>query len=178
MAEELDIEAFFPSEEGIAADEVLDASTEGIESDLIDEDVEVTEAAPDPIGRTWAFDFSERKFQTSGQAPTAIRGEVAVVGWVEKCLHTAEGAATVHPPGYGLPRPIADYIGEDPYDLEEVETDIEEALTFHPAIKSVEEIEIGFGETEQGDQAAEVSFIIVLDDGSQVDFETSIETDL
>ena len=173
MADPVEIDEIFPSEGFIDADDVLDASTDDLESVLTDEDVEVVEFLP--AGRSWSFNFQEGRFNQDGGAPTVVTGDQAVVVWIEKCLSTAEGAATVHPPGYGMRKPITDYLGGDPYDLEEVEGDIVEAVTFHPDIVELTDFQVVYGQSgDAGELAAEISFVAIRSDGQAVDFETEV----
>lgn len=176
MAEEpTEIDELFPEEPEPDAEDILDASTAEIEEIDADDDVEVVEADTPPIGRDWLFDFQQGGFVMDGRSPETVRGDSALLAWTEKCLRTHQGSSVVQPPEYGLNQPLGDYIGGDPDDLTALYSDIEEALTFHPAITAVEEIEIEQGETVDGDAAVSVSFIIVRGDGGEVPFTLELE---
>ena len=132
-----------------------------------------------PLGRNWLFDFQQQRFVRAGRSPKTIRGDSAIQAWVEKCLRTAQGDAIVHSPDYGLTQPIGDYLGivSEENDLAGLEADIEEALSFHPHIQTIENFQVIFGDTVEGEAAAEVAFDVILVDGSEVPFDTDIEVE-
>lgn len=146
MAEEpVEIDELFPDDDEPDASAILDESTAEIEELDADDDIEVVEGDTPPIGRAWLFDFTKGSFVMDGRSPATVRGDAALLAWVEKCLRTAQGDSVVHPPEFGLTQPIGDYIGGDPDELTSIETDIEEALLFHPDISAVENIVITEG---------------------------------
>jgi len=171
----VEIDELFPDDEGPTAEEILEASNAEIEELDAEDDVEIVEADSLPIGRAWAFNFDEQRFVMDGRSPAVIRGEASVLAWVEKCLRTQQGSSVVQPPDFGLVQSITDYIGDDPGAVTSLTSDIEEALTVHPAISAVEDIEVELGETPEGDAAVEVSFIIVLGDGTEIPFDAELE---
>lgn len=169
MAEDpVEIDELFPEEEELDAEDILDVSTAEIEEADADDDIEVVEAEPPPIGRAWLFDFAKGSFVMDGHSPATVRGDAALYAWIEKCLRTHQGASVVHPPEFGLTQPLGDYIGGDPDEITSLETDIEEALLFHPTITAVEDIYIEEGTTPDGDAAVAVSFVVVKGDGAEV----------
>lgn len=180
MAEEpVEIDELFPEEQEPTADEILAASTAAIEALDADEDIELTVEGLPPVGRAWLYDFAEGSFVAEGRSPKTVRGDDAILAWVEKCLRTQQGSSIVNPPEYGLAQPISDYLGinaeED--DLAGLESDIAEALSLHPHIQTIEGFEIHFGNTTDGDQAVDISFRVILEDGSEVPFDAELEVE-
>lgn len=176
--EPVDIEELFPGEDELDAQAILDASNEELEEIEAldgDEEVEVVEADLPPVGRGWAFDFEEGRFIMDGRSPATVRGESAIRVWIEKCLRTHQGSSVSQPPEFGLGQAVADFIGGEPDDVTALESDIEEALTYHPAIAAVENIEIEDGLTPQGDMAVGISFDVILADGSAIPFEAELD---
>jgi hypothetical protein len=147
-----------PAEE-LAALETLDLAPT--------DDLVVTEEAPPPLGRSWAFDFITKRFLSQGQhGPAETYGDDTLVFWVEKCLHTARGAHPIYPNDYGMERPF-DHIGRmmDTADYGDLEGRIHDALVFHPRIVDVTDFEAN---QEPDDDALFVTFRIVKDDGTAV----------
>ena len=176
MAEEpVEIEELFPDEEEVDDQSILEASNYEIEEFDAEDDVEVVESDPPPIGRAWLFDFARGSFVMDGRSPKTVRGDTALLAWVEKCMRTHRGDSVVHPADFGLNESLGDYIGGDPDELTGLTSDIEEALLFHPLISAVEDIEILEGETLEGDIAAEVSFVIVKGDGAEIPVTLELE---
>jgi hypothetical protein len=176
--EPIEIEELFPGEGELDAQALLDASTEEleeIESLEGDEEVEVVEADLPPIGRGWAFDFDEGHFVMEGRSPSTVRGEASITVWIEKCLRTHQGSSVAQPPEFGLGQSVTDFLGGNPDDVTALESDIEEALTFHPAISAVENIVIDDGLTPQGDAAVAISFDVILADGTAIPFEAELD---
>lgn len=182
MAEEpveIEDDELFPDDEEPDVDEILDASDAAIEDLDADDDIELAVADLPPLGRTWLFDFQEGEFVAEGRSPKTIRGDAAIQAWVEKCLRTAQGDSLVHPPEYGLAQPLGDYLGtvSDEDDLAGLESDIEEAVSYHPHIQTIEGFEVRFGDTVEGDAAVNISFEVILVDGSEVPFEAELEVE-
>lgn len=173
MAEDFD--ELLPSDDEQDIDALLAASTDAIEDEQAPGDLEISEDEPDPIGRTWAFDFYTGEFMKSGHGPVTLRGDAALCGWIEKCIRTHRGASVVHPPEYGLEHPLGDYLGGPAESMAELETDLVDAVLYHPAITAVEDISLDVGETVEGDAAVEVSFTIVQGDGAEIPFEAELE---
>jgi hypothetical protein len=168
----------FPDEEEVDVDDLLALSDDAIENIDADEDIEIVDAEPLPLGRSWAYDFQAGEFVRDGKAPATLRGDGNLIGWIEKCLRTAQGSAVALPPEFGLARPLGDYIGGDPDEAVQLETDIVDALTFHPNIQAVEDVEIEIVESDLGeDTAVAVSFLIVQGDGSEIEFDGELEVE-
>lgn len=162
------LEEILPDDlESATADEALGLLSDEIEASPED-DIEVVEGGSPPIGRGFAYDFSRGRFRRGGHAPAETYGSVTLATWVEKCVRTQEGAHAACPDGYGLPRPLSDYVEErDTYGLIEA---VKDAVSFHPSISSVKDVEVAYGDTvDLGDEAVSVSMTLVLDDGTEVD---------
>ena len=170
-----EIDDLFPEEEAPDAEDILDASTGEIEELEADDDIEIVEADPPPIGRAWLFDFQSGGFVMDGRSPATVRGDAALLAWVEKCLRTHQGSSVVQPSDFGLNQPLTDYLGGDPDEMTAIYSDIEEALTFHPDITTVENIEVEQGTTPDGDAALSISFVVVRGDGGEIPFTLELE---
>lgn len=131
-------------------------------------DLVVTAERPEPIGRSWAFDWALRRFVKPSGAlgPKPTIGVETLQEWIEKVLNTARGAHPVHPANYGLVAPqglmFGASSGEVPPDLEDRVVD---ALTFHPHISSVEDFAYDF---DPDDEWLAVSFTIILDNNDSL----------
>lgn len=174
-----EIDELFPDEQELSADDILAASTAAIEDLDADEDIEIAPVELPPIGRNWAFDFQEGKFIAEGRSPKTVRGDAAIQAWAEKCLRTQQGSAAALPPEYGLAQSLSDYLSTqaDEDDLATLESDIEEALTFHPQIQTIEDFGVQFGTSPEGEVAAAISFTIILGDGSEIPFDAELEVE-
>lgn len=165
----VDVEELLPADAEADIDALFDASNEAIEDVSTEDDLEVVQSEPDPIGRDWSYDFNAGSFVNVGHSPLTVRGDAALAVWIEKCLRTHRGASVVHLPEYGLIKPLGDYLGGDPYDTFEMKTDIEEAITFHPHVTKLEDIRIDIS-----DVGAEISFRVILADGGEVPFDSEL----
>lgn len=140
--------------------------------------VVVDDSEPPPLGKSWAFDFGSEQFMRSRGVPLETRGAQTLLGWIDKCLHTARGALPVHPPGYGLVRPDR-FFGApiDELSAQELEEEFKDALTFHPRIADV--VNLTLETDDQG--GAWVSFIVVTDpptdEAELLTVKTSLEAD-
>ena len=137
-------------------------------------EVIVVQDEPPPIGRSWAFDFTQEQFLTNvrSHAPLETRDIATLILWAEKCLRTARGAHPIHPPGYGLQDPhglIGQVITGAP--VADLEARIRDALTFHPRIVDIQDFEYGFDPT---DEWIAVSFTVVLDNDNLIPMNTSL----
>jgi hypothetical protein len=97
-----------------------------------------------PLGRTWAFDLKKDEFVRVGaRGPRAIFGAITLLQWIDKCLHTARGALPIHPPEYGMQDPFVIF-GRPIRELsvQELQRQIEDALTFHPRIAAVVNLQL------------------------------------
>lgn len=175
MAEREDFDELLPNEQPLTPEEMQIVSDRQILGDADGEVIEI-EDAPAPVGRSIAYDFERNQAVMAGHGPLVIRGEQTVYGWIEKALRTAEGAHAVHPPGYGLMRPIEDYLGEEVFDENGMVEDITRAILFHPSITSVEDVVVTVLDDE--DEAygrIYISLTASLDDESEVEFGTALE---
>jgi hypothetical protein len=136
-----------------------------LEADPSELDLVVDTAEPEPIGRSWAFDFQQRRFRRGrGLSPQATSGMGTLTQWIEKALRTARGAHPVSPDTYGMPAAslegmIGSRVGIVPPDLEERVT---ETLLFHPRITAVRDFTYSHDEDEE---FVLVSFVYEMDEG-------------
>lgn len=138
--------------------------------------IDVADEPPPPLGRSWAFDFGNETFVRGGQGPSETRGVATLLGWIDKCLHTARGALAIHPPGYGVVEPDAIFgrpIGE--VSAEDLETRFREALTFHPRIVDVVNMQIAVSDD---DDAAYATFDVLTDPPTEDAELVSVRVDL
>ena len=130
-----------------------------------------------PLGRSLVLTGSG--VQGSGHGPLEVTGEANLRIWIEKCMRTHEGAHPIHPGGYGLQRPIHDYLGEEAEftQLTELEGDVRDALLFHPSITDLIDFNVQVeSDPASADAMAQISFGVVRDDGSQLDFGTTLNS--
>lgn len=163
---ELFEEAELPDEAGSAFNE----AEEGIDADDL---IVSVEPQPEPIGRSWAFDFTAKRFVMAGHAPVETRRTQTLRYWIEKCLRTPQGALAIEPADYGFDSPT-DIFGDqfDSSDVGTLEDRVREALLFHPAITGIEEFRAV--QSEEDLEALLVSFRAVLDDDTQLDVDTQV----
>ena len=169
------IERILPDEvEPLDADEqfgILEDDLEVPEDDgdfIDDEDAaRVTDEQPPPIGRSWDFDFGERRFRTvRGRGPLEVRGMEVLRKWVEKALNTQRSAHAIYSDDYGVEEPFH-LIGQagDVLDSAPMQEQITEALTFHPRISNVKDYVFDF---DPEDEALWVTFTVVADDEDEI----------
>jgi hypothetical protein len=172
-----DIEELFPPDPDaeLTPDEELDISENALDNLDSEDDVEVIIPEKAPLGRAWAYNFQEETMMVGHSAP-AIRGNANLIHWIEKCLRTEAGSSVVHPPGYGLEKSLGDYLALGLSSTGDLSRAIVEAVTFHPSIQRVEDIEVVSGTTLGNDAAVSISFRVVLGDGSDLEFDTEIST--
>lgn len=175
MADDPDIEELLPEDAEEDEAELLQLVDAGYDEEDLEGDVEVTETEPAPVGRTWSFDFNAGRFVMQGRSPQTLRGDAALKAWIEKALHSVKGASVVHHPDYGMEMPLSDYLSADPEETFELEADIQTALTFHPAITGVEDIEIAVVDSEDGDATVEISFRALTGEGDGIPVETGVD---
>jgi hypothetical protein len=125
-------------EREVTAEEELDAA----EASLLEEvgAIPVDPGPPIPFGRTWAFDFEAQRFIRSGTGgPVEVRGEAALIQWMQAVLKTAAGAHPSLPSNIGLDS-IDEYIGTpDPSEaLADFREDVQRALLVHDRIAAVQ----------------------------------------
>lgn len=126
--------------------------------------VVVDDAPPPPLGRSWQFDFALEQFVRADRHANAIletRGLATLAGWILKCLRTQRGALPIHPSDYGLRDPWAIF-GRPISELSEqqLEEDFREALTFHPRIADVTNVQL---HTATASSKAYVRFQVITD---------------
>jgi hypothetical protein len=166
---EPDVVRFLPDEtEPLSGQEALDRLQDALELDADSIDLIVSEPAPQPIGRSWAFDFSAGRFVTppTGGGPARTYGIETLRPWCEKALMTSRGAHPIHPPGYGLTgreNLIGGPVTSPPLDLE---GRIEYALTFHPRVAGLANFAAAFDRDEDW---IDIAFDVLTDDGSSVE---------
>lgn len=161
MAEDLPDPAEAPTAEEEAA--ALEQTLEGF-----DDAVTVVATEPPPLGRSWAFDFNESRFEVSptSRAPAETYGVQTLTTWCVKALQTAQGAHVIYPSDYGMREPNR-WIGRrlTGADYAQMETDVHDALTFHPRIVNVVDF---LAEQDPNQEYVEVSFTIVLDTDERI----------
>lgn len=160
------------SPEAVSADVEFDRIADAIDGlPLGDPDVIIEDAGADevPLGKTWWFDFDQRRFVSGGgRGPLAVRGIAGLRIWVEKTLRTARGAHPIYSGDYGLDDPW-DIIGSPlaAISVGDLESRIRDALTYHPRIVDVSD----FVATKDEDQEALfLSFRVILDDETLLAF--------
>lgn len=129
-------------------------------------DLVVTDAEPAPLGRSWAYDFSHKRFLQRPGGTVQTRGITTLRQWIEKCLRTDRGAHPIHPDDYGMERPF-DLIGQGlaSASKDDLQARIEDALTFHPQIVGVQDMDLTY---DPDDPSLNVSFTVVLRDDQQI----------
>lgn len=179
MADEINeelVEELEPLDPGLVdPEEALDISDA-----LVDGDADATliiNPGPTPLGQTIGWDFERHQRQGDAQGPHMVRGESALIQWIEKCLRTHAGAHPIHPDGYGMEEPITSFIGFSRLDVEvtELEEMVKEALLFHPAIKDVRGFEATWEDEDpiSGDAALALNFLVVRDNDTLVRVSTT-----
>lgn len=165
-----DAPAFAPQTDlPLAGNEAFDELERTLESDPRAIDLIVAAEAPRPVGRSWAFDWIQRRFvkPVGALGPKPTLGRETLTQWCEKALRTARGAHPVHPPGYGFEPPHGGLIGRPvgtvPPDLE---ARVREALTFHPIISDVDQFEYAW---DENDDFLSVSCIVHLADETMLE---------
>jgi uncharacterized protein DUF2634 len=147
MADELEsVEQEIDNAELFSEDELpaaIDAALAEAE-DAIDasELVVTTEPAPTPLGRSWAFDFTTKRFVMAGHQPVETRRTQTLEYWIQKTLRTPLGGSVIHPPGYGFVKPTEIFGGPlDAADVSTLQEKVEDALLPHPSISAIEGFE-------------------------------------
>jgi hypothetical protein len=164
------VEQILPSDdEPLAEDEELAELEDSLDTLPDEDDLIITAPPPDPVGRSWAYDFQHRHFvhASGGHAPVATFGEATMRGWIEKVLHTDRGAHPIHPDEYGIERsggifggPVAQFPTGD------YEHRIREALLFHPRIVDVGSFA---WDIDPMDEAISCEFVVTLDDETEIE---------
>ena len=153
-------------DDDIAALEDLPAFDDDTSEDLV-----VDEPEPEPIGKSWAFDFVNGVFLfVSAQGPSATWGETTLRYWIEKCLRTPRGALPIHDPDYGM-EGLRGLIGAIPDEvIADLEPRVRDALLFHPRITDILDFET---EYDPMNEHVEVSFTVVTDEEGIEEFTVS-----
>lgn len=134
-----------PSDEEGATD--IDARLDAAEEALLTDPAQLAAQvqAPIPFGRSWSFDWQGGRFYRSGTAPTEVRGEGALIQWIQAAMHTASGAHPIFSNAFGLEDPEAVLDQLDPEEaLDDFEADMREALTQHDRIQDVQDFAATF----------------------------------
>lgn len=131
-----------------------------------DEEAVVTDETP-PLGRGWSFDFGRRAFNSvEGRGPLETRGQATLRAWVEKCLNTQKGAHPIYSDDFGVAMPFGALgAAGGSFDSEDLEIELVDALTYHPRITDVTDVEVDFDEVNE---ALRVSFTVVQDDADDL----------
>lgn len=162
--------AFAPSTDvPLTGDDAFNTLQRTLEATPNAVDLIVAAEPPKPIGRSWAFDWVQRRFvkPTGALGPKPTLGRETLTQWIEKALRTARGAHPVHPVDYGFEPPhgglIGRQVGTVPPDLEQR---VREALTFHPAIADVTDFLFDW---DDDDEYLRVDCVIHLADESMLE---------
>lgn len=136
---------------------------EAVASALAPDYVALPGEAPEPLGKTWLFDFAERRMVMRGQAPAEATGEAAIQVWCLTALHSAQYAHAIFSDAFGTERagdPIGDV--DVPPLIRDYEARLRAALTVHDRIDDVTDFDADW------DPATGVlvvhQFHVVLDD--------------
>lgn len=164
-----DVEEFLPEtfqavepDDAVGAAEEVDPFDTAASDDGSVEEVVVTQPAPAPLAKSWAFDFNLGQFFHAGQrGPTPTFGLVTLRYWIEKCLMTERGGSLIHSESYGI-EGLTELIGEPQGVLSATLRDrVTDALTFHPRISEVADFEIT---SDPDNEYVEVSFTVITDE--------------
>lgn len=178
MAEELDSveqeteapELFAPESLPDNIDEQLEEAEDAVGADEL---VVTTEAPPDPVGRSWAFNFETQRFVLAGHQPIETRRTQTIRYWIQKCLTQPQGGNLIHPAGYGFDKPT-EIFGQqfDAADQSTLQERVEDALLPHPSITAVEAFEAG--QDPEDEEALLMRFHVALDDETTVRIEERV----
>ena len=126
------------------------------------EDLVVDEPEPEPVGKSWAFDFiTGQFFYAAAQGPMTTWAGITLRYWIEKCLRTPRGALPIHDPGYGV-EGLSRMVGRgDEEMLADLEPRVRDALLFHPRISEVTDF---VAEYDPDEEYVEVSFTVITDE--------------
>lgn len=159
-AEDLGFELVPSEESAISPEEDLEAA---IASALAPEYAEIPGEIPEPLGRTWAFDWDRGRFIRRGQAPAEVTGKDSVAQWVQMVVHTARFSHGVFSTEFGI-EDVEDVIGRLPSGavLSSYRDRLLRALLEHERITGLEDFKADY------DPATDVieikQFVVVLDD--------------
>lgn len=157
-----------------SAEDALAASDAVLDLDAGGEPILVEEPPP-PLGRSLALDTATGQLLTGGHGPVEVYGEANLRFWMDKAMHTVAGAHPVHPPGYGMDRPLVDYLAEPESAGGELIEDLTEALLFHPLIAEITDVTAEVREDiANAWNVLEIGFTYVLSDETEGEFETVV----
>lgn len=141
MAVDLGFELLPADDEGLSPAQELDAAIAGatVEPGAI---VPQAEDPPEPLGRTWAFDWASGQFRAAGGGPAPISGLAAVEEWVQMVVHSARYAHRVFADEFGMEgpeEPIGTMAGAEI--VSEYEQHLREAILVHDRITALEKFQ-------------------------------------
>ena len=140
-----------------------------------DDTLVIVEPEAQPIGRSWAFDWATRRFvRAAGGGIAETRGLDTLRGWIVKALKTPRGGAPVLPDDYGVDGGgLESLFGTSTasLDVAELTERITDALTVHPRIAAVREVDIAL---DASDEAAALSLTVVLDSDEELLIEEAV----
>lgn len=163
--ETVNAELFSEDELPDDADAAFATAEEGVDG----ADLQVTvEPPPAPVGRSWAFDFTTKRFVMAGHSPIETRRTQTLRYWIEKCLRTPQGGVSIEPADYGFDDPTNIFGDQfDSADIATLEERVREALLFHPSITGIEEFVVE--QSTEDEEVLLMSFEAVLDDETRLD---------
>lgn len=143
-ADDLGLELLPPTDAAVTPEQDLSAAIASVLADPLDPR-EITDDAPQPLGRSWRFDYDAGRFVRAGAGPAAVSGADALVEWATTALHTARFAHPIYSEAFGRDRPNA-LIGEGVGDEQEADlgVGIRNTLLVHDRIAAVEIGSIAF----------------------------------
>lgn len=107
MAESLDFTLIPADDEGLSPAQELEASIAGAVAEPAAIEPQAAQE-PAPFGRSWAFDFEERRFVRSTGSPLGVSGLEALHQWVLMVVHSARFAHRVFSEQFGMEHPERD----------------------------------------------------------------------
>jgi Protein of unknown function (DUF2634) len=158
-----------------ADDELAAAEAEAGVAPGDDDTLVIVEPEAQPIGRSWAFDWTTRRFvRAAGGGVAETRGLDTLRGWIIKALKTPRGGAPVLPDDYGVDGGgIESLFGTSAagLDVAELTERITDALTVHPRIAAVRDVEVA---VDESDEAAAIALTVVLDSDEELLIEEAV----
>jgi phage baseplate assembly protein W len=103
-----------------------------------------------PIGRTWAFDFSKGEFdmQSGGTPKRLADNDTRIIQqWIRRALTTERLSYGIYPPEFGVElAPVLNNSLTGPAAIAHIVNTVQEALTYHDRINLVSNVRV----TDQG----------------------------
>lgn len=131
-----------PDDVVLSADEDLQAAAAGALA-LPDDVTPAVDPAPEPLGRTWQFDWEARRFVRRGQSPAETSGFGALEQWCLMAIHSARYAHAVFSDEFGMEDPDAPLgefaVGEI---LADWQRNLVDALLVHERITAIENVDV------------------------------------